>query len=257
MQLPHAHKHDHAREQTQAWIKAALLLGLGVYFAWIIITGNVANYISIRFAWLSYVAAAIFLVLGGWGMVNAARATRHKHDHHEHEHEHEHGLSWGVLAIVALPLVVGTLIPSRPLGAEAISGDIAITNAAAAANVTTFTIDPLDRNVLDWLRVFNSTSDYQTLNGEPADVIGFVYREATFAEGQFMVARYSISCCVADASAIGIPVTWADTASLEQGQWVRVHGSFRVVSFRDDELPVLQAETVEPVDQPAHPYLYP
>ena len=166
-------------------------------------------------------------------------------------------MSWGVLAIIALPLVFGTLIPSRPLGAEAISGDIAITNAAAASNVTTFTINPLDRNVLDWLRVFNSTDDYQTLNGEPADLIGFVYREANFGEDQFMVARYSISCCVADASAIGIPVTWADIAALDQGQWVHVQGSFQVAEFRGDELPVLQAESIELVDQPEHPYLYP
>ncbi|MCC6615485.1 MAG: TIGR03943 family protein [Anaerolineae bacterium] len=261
MQLPHAHEHDHdhGQEQLQAWIKAALLVGLGVYFIWIIVTGNVTNYINTRFAWLSYVAAAIFLVLGAWGLINAARAARHEHEHHDHEHEHDHdhSMSWGILAVIAIPLVVGTLIPSRPLGAEAISGDIAMTNSAAAANVTTFTINPLDRNVLDWLRVFSSTSDYQTLNGEPASLIGFVYREASFAEDQFMIARYSISCCVADASALGIPVMWADTAALDQGQWVHVQGSFQVADFRGDELPVLQAETIELVDQPEHPYLYP
>ncbi|MCA9907298.1 MAG: TIGR03943 family protein [Anaerolineae bacterium] len=254
MQLPHVH--NHAQAKAQGWIKTALLLGLGGYFSWIIVTGNFANYINLRFAWLSYVAAAIFLLLGVWSLYGVLRDTGHDH-HHDHDHEHEHGVSWGMLAIIAVPLVIGTLIPSQPLGVEAISGSIAITNAAAVANVTNFTIDPLERNVLDWLRVFNSVNDYAEINGEPADLIGFVYREATFADDQFMVARYSISCCVADASAMGIPVTWPDTAVLEQGQWVRVQGAFQVASFRDDELPILQAQTVELVEQPEHPYLYP
>lgn len=252
MQVPHVH--NHAQAKAQGWIKAALLLGLGAYFSWIIATGNFANYINIRFAWLSYVAAAIFLILGGWSLYGVVRNMEHGHDH---DHDHDHDVSWGMLAIVAVPLVIGTLIPSQPLGVEAISGSIAITNAAATANVTTFAIDPLQRNVLDWLRVFNSVNDYTEVNGEPADLIGFVYREATFSDDQFLIARYSISCCVADASAIGIPVTWPGTESLEQGQWVRVQGAFQVASFRDDELPVLQAQSVELVEQPAHPYLYP
>ncbi len=265
MDIPHSHEHGHdrahdklhARARLQAHVKALLLIGLGLYFVWNIVSGNLANYINARFAWLSYVAAAILLLLGCWQLWLLLRGQTTSHDH-EHEHDHDHGVSWGIIAIVALPLLLGTLVPSRPLGVEAIEGSISISQASASAdNVAAFTISPLERNVLDWLRVFNSTTDFNELNGQPADVIGFVYTEPSFAESQFMVARYAVSCCVADASALGLPATWADTASLEPGQWVRAQGTFQVATFRGDLLPVLQVESLELIAQPAHPYLYP
>jgi uncharacterized repeat protein (TIGR03943 family) len=260
MEIAHTHEHhdehDHANETLQGWLKTALLIGLGLYFGFNIISGNLTNYINVRFVWLSYVAVLLFLLIGGY---SAYHMLRHHsgagHDHHDHHHA---PLSWGALAIIAVPLVLGTLIPSRPLGAEAVDGNLGRTSAAATtSSMATFTINPLDRNVLDWLRVFNSTEDYTQLNGQPADVIGFVYTEPTFGENQFMVARFTISCCVADASAIGLPTYWAEADTLEQGQWVRVQGTMQVGEFRDDNLPILQANSIEVVEQPEHPYLYP
>ena len=155
-----------------------------------------------------------------------------------------------------MPLVLGTLIPSRPLGAEAVSGDMNVASGTTIGNTQSFNVPPEQRNVLDWLRAFNS-GDYQQFNGLPADVIGFVYTEPTFDENKFMVARFAISCCVADASALGVPVFWEQAEDLPQGEWIRVKGAFDLDSFRGDDLPVLQAASVEVVPQPEHPYLYP
>jgi putative membrane protein len=254
----HEHEHEHGGTDLRSWLKTALLLGLGVYFIYIIASGNLSNYINERFGWLSYLAAVLFLVLGVFSGLQTLRVHQHhhgEHDHdHDHHHDHEHGsLSWSTIAIVALPLVLGTLIPSRPLGAEAVDGGIS--TSAASTSITTFSRNPLERNVLDWLRVFSATEDYTELNGQPADVIGFVYTEPTFGADQFMVARFTVSCCVADASAIGVPVQWAE--ALPQGEWVRVQGTMQVGEFRGDTLPILHAASVEIVEQPEHPYLYP
>lgn len=261
MQIAHAHDHhhhcEHRVESAQAWLKTLVLFGLGAYFAYNIVTGNLANYINARFAWLSYVAAALFLLLGVASLVGLLRDRQH--DHHDHSHDHQHGsMSWGALAVVALPLILGTLIPSRPLGASAVDGSLSLSGAASAdATTVSFTVPPLQRNILDWLRVFNTVPDYRELDGQPADVIGFVYREPNFGENRFMVARFTLSCCVADASAIGVPVAWNETDSLQPDSWVRVQGTFRVDTFRGDAAPVLHAETITPVEQPEHPYLYP
>jgi putative membrane protein len=273
VQNVHTHEHDHehehhhvpARLDAQAWLKAGLMLGLGLYFVWIIVSGNLTNYINYRFAWLVYIAATVLLLLGVASVVGLLRRPAH-HDHdescgcgHDHAHDghgHSHGVSWGTLGIIALPLLLGTLVPSRPLGAEAIDGNLSMT-AASAATVTEFMPDPLKRNVLDWLRAFNSAEDYNELNGLPADVVGFVYREPTFAADTFMLARFTVSCCVADASAIGIPVLWPEGADVQQNTWLRVQGDFQVGDFRGEAVPVLHAKTVETMEQPEHPYLYP
>lgn len=256
--MQRTHTHDHHEDSGgdfQDWLKAGLLLGLGLYFVYNIISGNLTNYINVRFAWLSVVAAALFLLIGGY---SAYHLLRH-HSGGDHDHHHSHApVSWGALLVVAIPLVLGTLIPSRPLGVEAVGGDLGLSSASVTANsATTFTVNPENRNVLDWLRVINSAEDYSAVNGQPADVLGFVYTEPTMGENQFMVARFTISCCVADASAIGLPTYWAEAGTLEQGQWVRARGTMQVSAFRSDETPVLQATSVELVEQPEHPYLYP
>lgn len=256
----HDHTHDHSRAAVlQSWLKTVVLFGLALYFTWNIVSGNLTNYINTRFVWLSYVAAALFLLLAlssAWALLRERR--EHAHPHHDHDHDHDHGrMSWPMLAIVALPLVLGTLVPSRPLGADAIDGNLSLTAANTTLTNAAFSINPLERNVLDWLRVFNGLGDYEDVNGEPADIIGFVYKEPMFGDDRFMVARFTISCCVADASALGVPVAWDAAEDLRADTWVRVQGTFRVDDFRDDRVPVLHAASVEQIEQPEHPYLYP
>lgn len=256
--------HDHHAPGVDArpWLRVLVLLGLGLYFVYNLVTGNLTNYVNVRFAWLSYVGAAIFLLLGATGAWSLLRARAHDHHDHDHDyhHDHSHGVvSWSMLAVTAIPLLLGTLIPSRPLGADAVNGSLSMNAAPAttATTATTLNIPPEKRNVLDWLRAFNTAPDYTELNGLPADVIGFIYREPSFGADQFMVARFTISCCVADASAIGLPVVWARSADLQADTWVRVRGKFQVSDFRGDSVPVLHAVSVETIPQPEHPYLYP
>ena len=259
----HDHDHHHAQERLQAWLKAALLLGLGLYFIYNIASGNLANYVNARFGWLSYVAAALFLMLAASSAYDLLKTEKRKHDehhHHEHDHDHDHehgAISWPALAVVAVPLVLGTLIPSRPLGSDAVGGSISLSAVSSTTSVTGFTTNPLERSVLDWLRAFNQSGDTASFNGQSADVIGFVYKEPTFGEDYFMVARFAISCCVADASAIGLPVAWDGSQDLAADTWVRVQGAFQVGDFRGDTVPILHATSVDVVPQPEHPYLYP
>jgi putative membrane protein len=235
----------------QEWAKTVVLFGLALYFVYNILSGNLTNYINVRFAWLAYVAVLIFIALGVASLYELLRPQTVPlyQDHIRGQ------VSWGVLAITAIPLVLGTLIPSQPLGASAISGNLS--TSAVSLNITTVTTNPLERNVLDWLRAFNRSTDLSEFTGQPADLIGFVYREPDFPEGQFMIARFTISCCVADASAIGLPVVWADEAAISDSQWVRIQGSFQLGEWRDQEIPVLYATSVETTAQPDHPYLYP
>ncbi|MBZ0288491.1 MAG: TIGR03943 family protein, partial [Anaerolineae bacterium] len=243
-------EHEHEHSHVQDWIKTGLLAGLGAYFVVNIASGNLTNYINVRFAWLSYLAAALFLLLAASNLYRLLR-EEHNHDHHDHDHG---GLSWGMLTIVAVPLVLGTLIPSRPLGAEAIGADINM-SAVAGDTMTTLTTNPLDRNILDWVRAFNGGDDLATFNGQEADVIGFVYRDETMPADQFMVARFTISCCVADSIAVGLPVAWGEAVPTDT--WVRVLGRFELGEFRGEPKPILHATSVEVIDQPEHPYLYP
>jgi hypothetical protein len=49
-------------------------------------------------------------------------------------------ISWSAIAITAIPLILGTLIPSEPLGAGAVNGDISL-KAPSLGNVRSITKD--------------------------------------------------------------------------------------------------------------------
>lgn len=230
--------------------KAAVLLGLAVYFAYNILNGDLTNYINARFAWLSYIAVVLFGTLGLATLISIRRG-----DFNSTTSDHML-VSWPILLIVAIPLILGTLVPSRPLGAQAVSGDISV-RAASYSGGGSVTKEPLERNVLDWVREFNQPGPASAFNGQAADVLGFVYTEPDFPDGHFMLARFTVSCCVADASAIGIPVYWEGASDLSDDQWVQVSGTFQADVFRGSDSPILQAESLERVPQPEHPYLYP
>lgn len=235
------------------WAKAAILLGLSGYFVYNIATGDLNNYINTRFAWLSYVAVVLFGLMG----VMTIYALMRQNDSvilYQDDTTHTR-IGWGIVMIVAIPLMLGTLIPSRPLGAEAVNGNISLTASTYSGAVVTK--DPLQRNVLDWLRVFADETAPAVFNGEPADLIGFIYREPDFPPDHFMVARFTVSCCVADAGAIGLPVYSPAAADLADGEWVHLTGTFEAGTFRNTAMPILQADVVTVVPEPEHPYLYP
>lgn len=245
--------HEGHTHNLQRLLKTSLLAGLGMYFTYNIISGNLANYINARFAWLSYLAAALFFILAFVG-VWSQRQQDHQHDGHQHSHT----TSWWMLLIVSLPLLFGTLLPSQPLGAEAIGGDVR-TSAISINTTITLTSNPLDWNILDWLRQFSYSTDLSTFNGQQADVIGFVYREPDFPKDHFMVVRLAVSCCVADSSAIGLPVFSNDLTveAIADGEWVRAEGTFQVGEFQQETIPILHLTAIEVVEQPAQPYLNP
>ncbi len=239
------------REALVGWAKSVVLVALGVFFIYSIASGNLTNYINQRFAWLSYVAAGLFLLLG---IANTIDILMHR-DYAMLDRSHA-PITWTVIAVVAVPLVLGVLVPSRPLGSAAAQGGISL-SAASVTKATTFTTDPLKWNVLDWLRAFNMSDDITSFNGKEANVIGFVYREGTFAENEFMLARFTVSCCVADASALGLPVTSDQASQFPADTWVQIKGTLKVGKFKGDNWPILQAVSIEKIAQPEHPYLYP
>ncbi len=244
---------EHAPVDRSAWAKSLILFGMGIYLALLIVTGNLDNYINQRFAWLVAVGALLFFVLGLTSLYHSLNSQKQAHhDHHHHDHHHYH-ITADMLLVLAFPLLIAIVIPSRSLGIEAVNGGVSLSPVGVAGLARS----PLDRNILDWLREFDRAASPAQFNGSPVDVIGFVYREPAHPQDGFMLARFTMSCCVADAFPIGMPVIGTGAAGYAAGEWLRVQGQLKASSFGADRLPVVFAEAIERVDEPRQPYLYP
>jgi len=253
-------------------LKAVVLAASGLMFYSKISDGTLAFYINQRFAWLSLVAVVLYLALA---MTMVYRATQQRQsqrlagDFAEFEviplqarpdrRAYSHRTSWLALVLLALPALLGFFTPARPLGASAIEsrgiGLAAPDRAGTVIQAQRVAAGP--KNILDWLREFSRSADPGAFNGREVDVIGFVYKDPRARPNEFWVSRFAVSCCVADATAIGLLVQTEDAGALQPDSWVRVVGRLRAGEFAGESIPIVIAERVERTQQPEHPYLYP
>jgi uncharacterized repeat protein (TIGR03943 family) len=239
-----------------------VLAGLGFFFFNLITSGRLLLYINNRFALLSFLGMIGFFMLAA----NALQLLRQKrqpagedHDHSDHEHsDHEHHYSVVNLIWLALPLAVGLLIPVRLLGADfAANKGVTLSSplVAGRGQPAQLVEAPDQRTVLDWIRLFNNQEDLASHLGETANVIGFVYEDPRLPAGHFLVARFTVSCCVADAFAIGMAVEWPD--EMVGNSWVKVRGPVDVLTVDGQQIPLIRADQVVSVSPPDQPYLFP
>ncbi len=252
--------------RLQRTLQALILAGLGLFLLHKLWSGNLYWYINDRFFGLVLAAAIGFLILArtvlpAWRSADAPAERAHTHAADEpHGAAHTHKASAWRLGLVALPLILGLLVPAQPLGSSALANKGLNTSAPMAASdgaaASSALVPPAERTVLDWVRAFNM-ADSNANTAQTADVIGFVYHDPGLAAGEFIVARFAVTCCAADAVGFGMRVQWPAASALESDAWVRIQGPVTTGAYAGRAMPVIVAESVEGIEAPVQPYLYP
>ena len=245
--------------------QALLLLGLFLFLMGKVINNQLLWYINQRFVILAQIGI-VFLAILAQRLFTEVKLSRERqkaeeqeHNHH-HDDDHDHAPAAANLWIMLIPLLIGVLIPARPLDSSAVSAKGITTSSALVSSQSSsslFETESEQRNVLDWVKIFYFEKDLNAFIGQQASVVGFVYREESLPQGQFLVSRFILSCCAADGYAVGMIVESPQADSLEKDTWIKVSGPVDVVSFNGSPSPLIHAETIEVVPQPDQPYLYP
>jgi putative membrane protein len=92
--------------------------------------------------------------------------------------------------------------------------------------------------------------------GKKIELIGFVYREEGFTNDQFVIARFGLSCCVADASVYGTLATVKNAQTFKTDEWIKVKGTLSDITYSGSLLPYIQIEQIERIEPPKNPYVY-
>lgn len=253
-------------------VKGLVLLALAYFLFSRITSGTLFFYINNRFAWLTFLAV-IGLFLVALGYLYRARLVRemlasddeddheHAHDHqHADSHDHSHELTRAGLALVLLPVILGLLVPARPLGATAVGNrevSVGRLSSAMAPSESRIASSNREKNLLDWLMAFDEKPDPAAFDGQAANLVGFVYRDSRHGNDSFMLSRFVVSCCVADATPIGLIAHWPGAAELATDQWVEVSGHFEAGVFDGRAMPLLIVDELTPTAMPNQPYLFP
>lgn len=227
------------------------LAGLGAALLGVLLAVRLADgsYTALVQAWYEPVLVGTAIVLLALAAIVSVQVTRER----ERWRPQLKPGALVMIALAAVPVGMGLLYQPAPLGSKSLEtlqdgGRTSLQFSSTAAGA-----DATQRNVYQWAYEFANTEPAEVL-GDPVDVTGFVYHADGEPEGVFSVARFVVACCVADARGFTLPVQWGEAEALPNDQWVRVQG--RVATDADDGLVIL-AETVETVETPANPYIYP
>jgi uncharacterized repeat protein (TIGR03943 family) len=234
-----------------------LLLGLSIFFASKAANGQLTWYINARFIPLTIFGIIMLAVLAQTVFTEIKRSRQRAQ---AGEHDHDHAPAPSNLWFMLVPLLIGVLIPARPLDSAAFATKGFNTNAplvSADSSALLFETDSEERNVLDWIKLFNYEENVTQFIGQKASVIGFVYFNEDLSENQFFVSRFVVSCCAADGFAIAMVAEWDEAAALQQDSWVLVKGTIEAITINDRRVPMIVAESVQEVPVPNQPYLYP
>jgi uncharacterized repeat protein (TIGR03943 family) len=235
-------------------LQALLLLGMSIFLAFKAASGQLVYYINQRFVPLTVVAIIFLAVITQTLFAENKRSRQHDDD------DHDHAPASANLWFMLVPLLIGVLIPSRPLDSSSFatkgfSANTPLVSADSSAKL--FETASQERNILDWVKLFNFQNDIPQVLGQQAAVTGFVYFDKSLNKNQFFVSRFVISCCAADASAIVMIVEWPQASTLKQDSWVLVKGAVQSITLNERAAPLIQAVSVQAVPEPEQPYLFP
>lgn len=178
-------------------------------------------------------------------------------------HQHQPRVTW----LLLVPVLAVVLVPPAPLGTFATKYGVAAGMLGPATDLPT--IDdasmwpelpaPVDGAVPLSLVDFMSRAHYdeqQSLEDVRVRLTGFV--SDTTGDG-FRLTRFTISCCAADARPVHVRVVGTSDTDPATDSWLEVEGTWRLAPTQDParpptDPPVLVAQTVTGVAQPAEPY---
>lgn len=218
---------------------AVVLAGWAGLFWFLLGSGRTSLYLSSRTAWV-VPTGAIVLTTAAVGRLLTLRTPRHE--------PLTSRTTWA-LGFIVFPAVVVLALPPTALGSYAASrrslsagfaggpaleaGD-RVTLAAVAAGVWS---DEARRALVDRA-------------GSRVTFEGIVTRREGSPADEFVLTRFIVSCCVADALSVQVRVVGAPPG-FEEDQWVRVSGTFYPVGREI----VVDAASVRAIPQPQDPYL--
>ena len=221
----------------------ALAAWAGLFWS-LIATDRISLYLSSRTAWVVPMGA-IVLTVAALGRLASARV--------EQPEPVPPRVMLG-LALIVLPVVCVLALPPTSLGSFAASRRSSLTSGSFVSSA-----EDISSGELSLVDVSGATRSREAMRalvgraGEEVSFTGFVTRDDSTPANEFVLTRFLISCCVADALSAEVRVVGAPPGEFKEDQWVQVTGSMYPLGREV----IVDSTKIVRVDRPKHPYLNP
>jgi uncharacterized repeat protein (TIGR03943 family) len=233
--------------------RAALLIGFGLVIAKLLLAGQMHYYLSPGLDWLSVITAVLLASMGALELRNALRANdpvgRVPTD------------LVVTLGVLAVPVLFSLTYSPHSLTSGALGGTPAaqLVLAFDAAPPSSAAVPPPAprrpiEDVGDLLSYLRQAG--QAGVGQRVHLRGLVAHDDDLGGDQFVLLRYSIVHCVADAQPLGFLVLDAPpNGGWQSDQWVEIDGTLATQSRSGDQLVAIHAQQIVSSEEPLEPYV--
>lgn len=226
-------------------VAALTLAAWSGLFWFLMLTGRTDLYLSTRTSWIVPMGAGVLGVVAA-GLALSARTTAPPPVRRRHV---------AVAAALLVPVVLVLASPPATLGSFSASRKASSAGSGLQTYWGTF-----DRSS-DITLLFVTAAQFwpggtQLLAqraGSDVDFVGFVDRNVDTPADEFLLTRFVVSCCVADATVTQVRVVNVPAGAFEVDEWVEVRGQIYPVGTEI----IVTAATIDPVPTPDVPYLTP
>jgi len=224
------------------------------------LTGKLYLLLHPDYMGLAYLALVLLLLLGLLRLAQVWRAVRQGQPaprSQEHSPLLPRQLSSGVLIAVA---TFGLIYSPRPFTSEtAFQRGIAdvLGQTRSRPQRLVLSRQPQDRTIVDWVRTLNVYPEPDAYTGQKVKVIGFVTPMPDWPQNIFMISRFVLTCCAADAYPVGLPVQLPASAPAPGADtWLEVSGTMTTASLGGKRQLVVGSAILTPIPIPRNPYEY-
>lgn len=235
----------HSTRQRWSAVRVAGAVVLGAWaaaFWFLLVTGRDALYLSTRTEWVVPVAA-VLLSAATLGRLASARSS-----HPEPLGRRE----LGVVVAMIVPVLVLTALPAATLGSYSAGTRAPVSGSRFSASPGDVATGEL--SLVDVAAAQTTPEAERALAGragETVTFVGFVARYGSTLADEFMLTRYVVSCCVADATVASVRVVNVTPGRFDENDWVEVTGTIYPIGREV----IVDALSVGAVPRPDRPYL--
>lgn len=253
-----------------SWIRVIICFGMAMMLIFLVVTGDLNLLINPRFRLLIIFSILLLIILGFVQCLHMKKRDLHPVGF------------WGY-CLILLPIMVYIFVPPQALDASMVdkkgvtlvsSKQVKNNSANESKDRNEPTIEQTapyqddykkmkqadeivftEENYADYLSVLEL---YPTqLKGKKIRIKGFVFRDdPDLKKDQFVLSRFTISCCAADASVVGIVTQFSQTPILKKDQWIEVEGTLSTTKRFGFDAPIIQLQNYRITEKPKDPYIY-
>ncbi|MDX2228069.1 MAG: TIGR03943 family protein [Leptolyngbyaceae cyanobacterium bins.349] len=242
-----------------AWIDVIAIAAWGVLFLQYWMTGKLYLLIHPNYMGLTVAAGIGLLALAGWRALAIVRQSSRRSANGELSHITLLPTGWSSTLLLATAIFGLVITPRAFTSQTAIHRGVKDGPTLTRVKPQAFrgSTSSEDKSIIDWVRTLTVYPEPDAYNGQKVKVQGFVIHPTNLPDQYFLISRFILTCCAADAYPVSLPVKLTTSrTTYPPDTWLEIEGQMITETLAGKRQLVIRATAMKQIDEPKNPYDY-